>query len=207
MTRQRPWVKLKHVLSNLSLLRTSSGRKNTSRTRINCITTGSPYITKNATHTSTTRLPNHTFLHHHQLSCECHGAHRPQWCIIPLQSQITKQSRMTLLHDRRICGTPKQQSSDQNFTNYQDLNVVCNWGRTVRTIYQLPRSRLRDNYSGRNGSQTAANANANRQYNRSWRGQRQHCKQKVEVNGNVNQLAVLQRGIETIPALLEAGTY
>ena len=77
----------------------------------------------------------------------------------------------------------------------------------MRTIYQLPRNRLRDNYSGRNGSQTAANANANRQYNRSWRGQRQHCKQKVEVNGHENQLAALQRGTETIVALLESGTY
>ena len=54
---------------------------------------------------------------------------------------------------------------------------------------------------------TAPNNNANRKYNRSWSGQQQHCKQKVEVNGHDDQLAALQRGTETIPELLEDGTY
>ena len=75
------------------------------------------------------------------------------------------------------------------------------------TIYQLLRSHSSENHAGRNGAQTAPNANANRQYNRSWRGQRQHFKQKDEVNGHDNQLAAMHRITEIIPPLLEARTY
>ena len=157
--------------------------------------------------TTTPRLRNHTSQRHHHLSYKCHGDHRLQWRIVTLRSQITKHSSRTLLHDKWICRTPKQRSSDHNFTNHQDCNVICSWGRTVSTIYQLPQSRSSKNYAVRNGAQTAPNANENRQHNRSWRVQRQHCKQKVEVNGNDNQLSALQRSTETIPELLGAGTY
>ena len=102
---------------------------------------------------------------------------------------------------------PKQQSSDQNFNNHQGRNVIWSWGRNLRTIYQLPQFRSSKNYAGKNGSQTAPNANTKRQYNRSWRGQHQHCRHKVEFNVHDNQLAAMQISTETIPPILESRTY